>query len=143
MKDTTHTVPTPQQVADIMMARDGFSKLLGLQIDEVGSGYCKLHYTVREDMLNGFASIHGGVLFSASDSAFAFACNSHGRMTVALEVSINFTRPAGAGDVLTVVATEVYLGNKTGVYDIRTTNAAGDLVALFKGTAYRTSRVVE
>jgi len=126
-----------------MMARDGFSKLLGLQIDEVGSGYCKLHYTVREDMLNGFASIHGGVLFSASDSAFAFACNSHGRMTVALEVSINFTRPAGAGDVLTVVATEVYLGNKTGVYDIRTTNAAGELVALFKGTAYRTSRVVE
>ena len=125
------------------MARDGFSKLLGLQIDEVGSGYCKLHYTVREDMLNGFASIHGGVLFSASDSAFAFACNSHGRMTVALEVSINFTRPAGAGDVLTVVATEVYLGNKTGVYDIRTTNAAGELVALFKGTAYRTSRVVE
>ena len=94
-------------------------------------------------MLNGFASIHGGVLFSASDSAFAFACNSHGRMTVALEVSINFTRPAGAGDVLTVVATEVYLGNKTGVYDIRTTNAAGELVALFKGTAYRTSRVVE
>jgi len=135
-------LPSPQEVATIMRARDTYSKLLGFQIDEVSAGYCKLHFTVREDMVNGFASVHGGVLFSASDSAFAYACNSHGRITVALDVSINFTRPAGIGDLLTVEATEVYLGNKTGVYDIRTTNEKGELVALFKGTAYRTSRVV-
>jgi acyl-CoA thioesterase len=135
-------MPTPREVADIMLARDEFSKLLGLEIDEVGPGYCKLHYMVRADMLNGFSSIHGGVIFSASDSAFAFACNSHGRITVALEVSINFTRPASTGDVLTVVATEAYLGKKTGVYDVRTTNEKGDLVAIFKGTAYRTEKVV-
>lgn len=134
---------TPQEVVDIMTARDGFSKWLGLEIDEVRLGYCRLHYTVRGEMLNGFASLHGGVLFSASDSAFAFACNSHGRITVALDVSISFTRPAGEGDVLTVEAQEIYLGNKTGVYDIRTTNAAGELVAVFKGTAYRTSAMVK
>jgi len=136
-------LPTPQEVVDLMLSRDSFSRLLGLEVDEVRSGYCRLHYTVREDMLNGFLSIHGGVLFSAADSAFAFACNSHGRITVALEVSINFTRPASTGDILTVEAQEIYLGNKTGVYDIRTTNRAGELVAVFKGTAYRTSRVVE
>jgi len=135
-------MPTPQEVTDIMMANDSFSKLLGLQIDEVGPGYCKLHYTVRPDMLNGFSSIHGGVLFSAADSAFAFACNSHGRITVALDVSITFTRPAKEGEVLTVEAKELHLGNTTGVYDIRTTNEAGKLVAIFKGTAYRTANIV-
>ena len=133
---------TPQQVLDIMLPRDAFSQWLGLEVNEVGPGYCRLHYTVRADMMNGFNSIHGGVLFSASDSAFAFACNSHGRITVALDVSITFTRPAKTGQRLSVEAKEVYLGHKTGVYDIRTTNEAGELVSLFKGTAYRTSKEV-
>ena len=137
------TTITPQEVVDIMTASDSFSKWLGLEIDEVRRGYCRLHYTVRKDMLNGFSSIHGGILFSAADSAFAFSCNSHGRVTVALDVSISFTRPAKEGDVLTVEAREIFLGNKTGLYDIRTTNEAGELVAVFKGTAYRTSALVK
>ena len=133
---------TPQQVLDIMRARDKFTEWMGLEIDEVGLGYCRLHYTVKDEMVNGFANIHGGVLFSAADSAFAFACNSHGLITVALDVSITFTRPAKVGELLTVEAKELHLGNKTGLYDIRTTNEKNELVALFKGTAYRTSKVV-
>lgn len=134
---------TPQEVYKIMIERDRFSKWLGLEFDEIREGYCKLHYTVKEDMLNGFERIHGGVLFSASDSAFAFACNSHGIITVALDVSITFTNPAKAGDVLYVEAEELHLGNKTGLYDIRTTNEEGKLVCLFKGTAYRTGKEVQ
>lgn len=133
---------TPREVLKIMIARDKFTAWLGLQIDEVREGYCRLHYTVKEDMLNGFERIHGGVLFSASDSAFAFACNSHGLITVALDVSITFTRPARAGAILYIEAVEIHLGNKTGLYDIRTTNEQGELVCQFKGTAYRTSRKV-
>lgn len=133
---------TPQEVLKIMIARDRFTAWLGLKIDEVREGYCRLHYTVKEDMLNGFERIHGGVLFSAADSAFAFACNSHGLITVALDVSITFTRPALAGDKLYVEAIEIHLGNKTGLYDIRTTNEKGELVCQFKGTAYRTSKKV-
>jgi acyl-CoA thioesterase len=133
---------TPQQVLDTMLERDSFSKWMGLEVDEVGIGYCKLHYTVKDEMLNGFSNIHGGILFSAADSAFAFACNSHGIFTVALDVTISFTRPAKSGDLLVVEAKETYLGKKTGLYDIKTTNEKGELVALFKGTAYRTSTKV-
>lgn len=81
---------TPEQVLEIMTNRDHFSKWLGLEIDVISKGYCKLHYTVKEEMLNGFESIHGGVLFSASDSAFAFACNSHGIITVALDGCLHY-----------------------------------------------------
>lgn len=126
-----------------MTARDEFSRWLGLEIDVIEKGYCKLHYTVKREMLNGFGNIHGGILFSASDSAFAFAGNSHGIITVALDVSITFTQPAKEGEVLQVEAKELHLGNKTGLYDIRTTNAEGKLVAIFKGTAYRTGKAVE
>lgn len=134
---------TPEEVLAIMLRRDKFTEWLGLEIDEVGKGYCRLHYRVKEEMLNGFENIHGGVLFSASDSAFAFACNSHGIITVALDVSISFTRPAKAGELLTVEAKELHLGNKVGLYNITTTNEAGELVALFKGTAYRTGKGVK
>jgi len=134
---------TPKEIIDIMTARDEFSRWLGLEIDVIEKGYCKLHYTVKREMLNGFGNIHGGILFSASDSAFAFAGNSHGVITVALDVSITFTQPAKEGEVLHVEAKELHLGNKTGLYDIRTTNSEGKLVAVFKGTAYRTGKAVE
>jgi acyl-CoA thioesterase len=127
-------------IADQMMKNDRFSQWLGLEVDECTLGYCRLRYRITEDMLNGFHSVHGGVLFSAADSAFAFACNSHGILTVALDVSITFTRPSRVGDLLTVEAKELYLGNKTGLYEVRTTNPEGELIALFKGTSYRTSK---
>ena len=134
---------TPAEVLGRMLQHDKFTEWLGLEVDAIDTGYCKLHYTVKEEMLNGFHSIHGGVLFSAADSAFAFACNSHGMLTVALDVSISFTRAAKPGETLTVEAKELHMGNKTGVYDVRTTNQAGELVAWFKGTAYRTSKKIE
>lgn len=131
---------SPAEIIAHLFERDRFSQWLGLQIDACSMGYCKLHFQVNDQMLNGFQVIHGGVVFSAADSAFAFACNSHGILTVALDVSITFTRPARSGDLLFVEAREVHLGNKTGLYDVRVSNAAGELVALFKGTAYRTSK---
>jgi acyl-CoA thioesterase len=134
---------TPEQVLARMLEKDQFSRWLGLEVDECGQGYCRLNFQVTDIMVNGFAVIHGGILFSAADSAFAFACNSHGRLSVAMECSISFTRPANVGDRLMVEAKEVYLGHKVGVYDIRITNQAGDLVALFKGTSYRTSKILQ
>jgi len=133
---------SPKEVLQRMLQHDKFTEWLGLKVDAVDTGYCKLHYTVKEEMLNGFHSIHGGVLFSAADSAFAFACNSHGMLTVALDVSISFTRAVKTGELLVVEAKELHSGNKTGVYDVRTTNQHGELVAWFKGTAYRTSKKI-
>ncbi|MBS1662057.1 MAG: hydroxyphenylacetyl-CoA thioesterase PaaI [Bacteroidetes bacterium] len=131
---------TPADITAQMMENDRFSNWLGLQIDATGPGYCKLHYRITADMINGFHIVHGGVLFSAADSAFAFACNSHGILSVAQDVSITFTKPARVGDLLTVEARELYLGNKTGLYEVRTTNEAGELVAFFKGSSFRTSQ---
>jgi acyl-CoA thioesterase len=133
---------TPKEVLEILISKDRFTRWLGLHIDEHRAGYCKLHFKVIDDMLNGFDNIHGGVLFSASDSAFAFACNSYGNVTLALDATISFARPAKSGDQLHVEAIEVFLGNKIGIYDIRTTNEEGELIAVFKGTSYRTDKPV-
>jgi len=134
---------TPKEIQETMWKQDRFSQWLGLQVEEVREGYCRLHYRVTEDMMNGFNSIHGGILFSAADSAFAFACNSHGIISVALNVSIAFTGPAVVGETMLVEAREVHLGNRTGLYEISTINEQGKLVAQFTGTAYRTGKSFE
>ena len=130
---------SPEEVLQVMLKRDRFTEWLGLQIIEIGKGYCKLQYRITREMMNGFDNVHGGVLFSAADSAFAFACNSYGHLTVALDASVSFTKPAKTGELMTVEAVEVFLGNKIGIYDVRTSNENNELIALFKGTAYRTS----
>jgi acyl-CoA thioesterase len=131
-----------EQILATMTSKDTFSKWLGIVIDEYREGYCRLHYAIRPDMLNGFEMLHGGVIFSAADSAFAFACNSQGIISVALDVNISFIRAGKVGDILTVTAKEIHTGNKTAFYDIATTNDEGETIAIFKGTAYRTSKSV-
>lgn len=134
---------TPEQAKDALMKNDAFSKWLDVNIEKVDTGYCKLSYTIRPEMLNGFGSVHGGILFAASDSALGFACNSHGTLSVALEVSISYTRPAFDGQLLTVEAKEVNLGKSTGLYDIKTYNADGKLICVFKGTVFRTGNPIQ
>lgn len=129
-------------VAARMMQHDAFSQLLGLELAEVGPGYCRLHFVVRPTMLNGFGALHGGVTFAAADSAFAFACNSHGRQSVGLTATVDYLAAGHAGDVLTVEAREESLGHKIGVYQVRVSNQHGAVLALFKGTAYRTSTAI-
>ncbi|MFT3936211.1 MAG: hotdog fold thioesterase [Chitinophagaceae bacterium] len=133
---------TPESILAIMTDKDHFTRWMALQIDSIKPGYCQLHYTIRKEMLNGFGKVHGGILFAASDSAFAFACNAHGIVAVAMEVSISFLLPATEGDVIHVEAKEIHLGNKTGLYDIRSTDANGKLISVFKGTSYRTGKEI-
>ena len=125
-----------------MLAKDAFSCLLGLVVDEVKEGYCKLHFVVTADMLNGFDVLHGGVTYSAADSAFAFASNGYNRLSLALTTTIDYFETGRVGDVLTVEATEESLRYKTGVYLVRVTNQQGMLIALFKGTGYRTDKAL-
>jgi acyl-CoA thioesterase len=96
--------------------------------------------TVRNEMVNGFGIVHGGIPFSLADSAFAFACNNRNNLSVALDCSITFSKAINVGDVLTAEAKEIHNGRSTGVYLIALTNQTGQQVALFKGTCFRTAK---
>src|SRR5581483_8323683 len=126
-----------ERVAAAMWARDQASRGLGMRLGSVGPGRAELTMVVREDMLNGHAICHGGFIFTLADSAFAFACNSYNLNTVASGCSIDFLAPAQLGDVLTAQAQELSASGRTGVYDIDTSNAEGQKIALFRGKSYR------
>jgi acyl-CoA thioesterase len=97
---------------------------------------------IQKEMLNGHGICHGGVTFSLADTAFAYACNSHNRKTVALNCLISFSRAANEGDELTAVAKEQALGKTTGTYDVTVTNQNAEVVALFRGASYSTKQEV-
>lgn len=130
----------PTRVVDRMYNNDPFSKWLGIERVEDCAGSSILRMTVRKEMLNGFDIAHGGITYSLADSALAFASNSHGIQSVSIETSISHTKPVKEGDVLTAVATEKNLTNKVGIYEIEVKNQKDEVVALFKGTVYRTGK---
>lgn len=131
---------TPTQVVDHMMQHDLFSQWLGIEVLEIKEGYSKIKMVVRNEMINGFGIVHGGVAFSLADSAFAFACNNRNLLSVALDTSINFLKPVHVGDVLTAEAKELHSGKSTGLYHITITNQHEHVVAVFKGTCFRTNK---
>jgi len=123
-----------------MMEKDAYSSWLGITVLEVREGFSRVQITLREEMLNGFGVIHGGIAFSLADSAFAFACNNRNNLSVALDTSITFTKSTQPGDVLTAEARELHHGRSTGLYLVTVTNNRGEQVAHFKGTCFRTGK---
>lgn len=138
--DSATSPTTPQAVADHvrhgMLANDRATQGLGIAITAMGPGHATLEMTVRADMLNGFATCHGGFITALADSAFAFACNSRNDMTVASGLAIDFLAPAREGDRLTAEAAEVSLAGRTGVYDVNVRNQRGEAIAVFRGRSY-------
>jgi acyl-CoA thioesterase len=129
-----------EKVVAHMMKHDLFSQWLGISLIEIKEGYSKIKMTVRPEMINGFGIVHGGVAFSLADSGFAFACNNRNVLSVALDTAINFTKPVHVGDELTAEAKEIHNGKSTGLYHITITNQQDHVVALFKGTCFRTNK---
>ena len=129
-------------VVDKMMSHDKFSQWLGINVLEIKEGYCKIQMTVRDEMVNGFGIAHGGIAFSLADSALAFACNNRNNLSVALDVTITFTKAVNVGDTLTAEASEIHNGKSTGVYLINVHNQKNEQVALFKGTCFRTNKTL-
>ena len=130
------------EVVAHMMKHDLFSQWLGIEVLEIKEGYSKIKMLVREEMINGFGIVHGGVAFSFADSAFAFACNNRNVLSVALDTSINFLKPVHVGDELIAEASEIHNGRSTGLYQIRIFNQHQHEVAVFKGTCFRTHKTL-
>jgi acyl-CoA thioesterase len=129
---------TARRCADAMLAKDRSSKALGISIDIVAPGEAVATMQVRDDMINGFDVIHGGLTFALADTAFAFACNAYGEINVAASAQIEFLRPAHAGDTLTATAREDHRGRRSGYYSVEVRNQRDELVALFRGRSVGT-----
>ena len=128
---------TPQQIAEAsaaaMWAGDAASRAMGMRIDAVGPGTATLSMTLAPDHLNGHGTAHGGVLFTLADSAFAFACNSHGDKAVAASAQVAFLAPGKGGERVTARAAERTRAGRSGICDVTVTGEDGRVLAEFRG----------
>lgn len=122
-----------------MLSQDAFSQWLGIEILECEIGRCKVGMTIRKEMLNSMNKAHGGLSYSLADTAFGFSANTHGKYAVSIETSINHIEALNEGDYLTAVATLDLQKKKVG-FNIVEVKRGEELVALFKGVVYRTSK---
>lgn len=129
-----------ERIIGAMMAKDAFSRQLGMEVVEIRPNAAAVRMTVRSDMLNGFGVCHGGATFALADSALAFASNTHGRVTVSIESSITYPKGIFEGDVLTATALQESDTNRLSFYRVTVTRAPGETVALFRGIVYKTSQ---
>jgi acyl-CoA thioesterase len=126
----------PQEIVSKMMEKDAFSQWMGIEVKEIRPGYCLLTSKLKEDMLNGFQIMHGGICYSLADSSLAFAANSYGYKCVSIETSISHTRPVKITDQLTAECIELNRGKSYGIYQVTIKNQEDKTVALFKGTVH-------
>ena len=125
-----------------MLEHDAFSRWLGLELLDVRPGSATVRMSVRAEMLNGFGVCHGGITYSLADSALAFASNTHGRVTLSVDNAISYPAPVHVGDVLTAEAHEESGGRRVAFFRVVVRRHDGDTVAIFRGTVYRTNRLL-
>jgi acyl-CoA thioesterase len=126
-----------REVVQSLYDADLASQSMGIEILDVAPGRVRIAMTVRADMVNGFGMCHGGIVFAFADSAFAFACNSRGDSMVAAGASIEFLAPTPSGERVTATAAEVSRSGRHGIYDVAVSNAAGMVLAQFRGRCAR------
>jgi acyl-CoA thioesterase len=131
--NTYHPIPYK------MLSQDAYSQWLGIEILESKVGFCKVGLTIRHDMLNSMNKAHGGISYSLADTCFGFAANSHGRFAVSIETSINHIEALNLGDYIIAESSIEKVNNKLG-FNIIEVKRGEELVALFKGVVYRTSK---
>jgi acyl-CoA thioesterase len=128
-----------QQCAAKMYAADQASQDLGIQVEVKSPGCAQARFSVQSNMLNGHDVCHGGFIFTLADTAFAFACNTYNKVTLAAGASIEFLRPAKLGDLLIATAAERHRGGRSGIYEVVVTNQDDEDVAIFRGRSHMTS----
>lgn len=125
-----------ERASEHMHSTDYCAQMLGIKVQKVALGRAELTMRVRPEFANGHGMCQGGLISTLADTAFAHACNSYNRKTVAQRFAIDFVRPANVGENLLAVAEEQSRGKLTGIYQVKVTNPSGKLVAIFNGTSF-------
>ena len=116
--------------------RDQFAKHLEIETVSWQEGAAKVRLVFKPYFLNGAGIIHGGVIFSLADYAFALAANSPSETDLAVNASINFIKAARPGDELFAEAKLISRSRRLGTYQITVTDQNGVVLALAQSMAY-------
>ena len=115
---------------------DKFAEYLNIKTIFAKDGYAKVSLDVRPYFLNGESVVHGGVVFTLADFAFALASNSGKDTALAVNCDIQFIKAGKIGDELFAEAELISRSRRLGTYRIIVTNKTGDILASVQSMSY-------
>ena len=121
---------------DYFAEHDLFARHNGLELLEAGEGRALVRMVIMPYHFNAAGTVHGGAIFTLADFAFAVASNSHGRIAMGINTSVNFVKAAVKG-ILHAEAVENSLNSKLGTYTVTVTDDDKSTIAIFQGMVYR------
>lgn len=121
------------RIAKALNAAETTAPVWDLRVEDAGAGWARCSMVVKDEMLNGLGTAHGGIIFALADTAFAYACNSRNVRTFAQQGSISYLAPGKCGEKLTAIAREDAAEGRTGVYTVTVTGEDNRIVAVFHG----------
>lgn len=131
-----------RSAAGDMFEADEASRRVGMEVLALGDRTATVRMPITAAMVNGHAIAHGGYVFMLADTAFAYACNSRGGVTVAAGADINFVASAREGDVLVATAEERTGYGRNGIYDV-CVRRGDEVIAEFRGRSRKIRPAME
>lgn len=119
------------------LQKDPYATFLGIKLKQLKQGYAQVEIELKKELCNFLGYVHGGLIFSLADQAFAAAANSSGKVAVALQMNITYIKAPSVGDTLFAEAKAEHLGSKIGLYLMKVTNSQNTLIAEAQGIVYR------
>ena len=117
------------------LSREGLPGYLGLRTTGVGPGLLTCELEVRDELLNPFGSLHGGVIAALVDhvlGAVLYPVIPRGAWAATTEFKLNLLAPV-AGGIVAAEATIISKTKRTAVVRIDVTND-GNAVGAAQGT---------
>ncbi len=120
-----------------IIENDPFLKLLGIRVEKIQAGSCKLVLNYRDDLTRFGNILNGGVTATLADAAGGCAALSYnlGKNEVTVDLDVSYLRPISEGPVVAesslVKSGESLAFTITNIYD-----GKGNLCAVAKGTYF-------
>ena len=115
---------------------DPFSRDLGITLTASSPGQATLSLAITGKHLNSHGTVHGGVIFTLADVAFAVASNSDDVPAVAINTSMTYMKAISEGTLI-AEATEFSKNPRLGSYIVEVYDQDREKIAVFQGLAYR------
>lgn len=108
-----------------------FWQLIDMDLVDVKKGYAKTKIPYSNKLFNANGVIHGGVIFSAADTAVGVALVGmvdRNDMLTTIEMKINYLKPFKGGEIF-AEARIIHKGSQTAIGDVDIRDSNGNLVA--------------
>ena len=116
-------------------ARDAFANDCGIELVEASNGTATAVVRIEDRHLNGIGLVHGGLLYTLADLAFAAAAHTRGMVSVSVSSTITYIKSA-RGRTLRAQAREISRNRRLAAYAVDLIDETGGVIAALQGLAY-------